>query len=96
MAYVGRTLNLETRFGGAMRDSIKTFRWTKKLAVSTTYTCVTRRNAKLVGNAIIHLLQPLIDLLHTITGDNGKEFADHERIDKDLNIDFFFGCHYSA
>jgi IS30 family transposase len=68
----------------------------KKTSGKLTHTCATRRNAKLVGNAIIHLLQPLIDLLHTITGDNGKEFADHERIDKDLNIDFFFGCHYSA
>jgi IS30 family transposase len=95
MAYVGRTLNLETRFGGAMRGSINTYRYTKKLAVSSTHACATRRNAKLVSNAIIHLFQHLIDMMHTITGDNGKEFADHERIDKDLNIDFF-ACHYSA
>lgn len=62
----------------------------------STYTCVTRTNAELVSNAIIHLFQSLIDLLHIITGDKGKEFADHEHIDKDFNIDFFFVCHYPA
>ena len=80
MAYVGRTLNLETRFGGAVRDSINTYRCTKKLAVISTHACATRRNAELVSNAIIHLFQPLIDLLHIITGDNGKEFTGNERI----------------
>ena len=93
--HIGRTLNLETRFGGAMRGSDNTFCWTKKRAVSSTHACATRRNAELVGNAIILLLQPLIDLLHIITGDNGKEFADHERIDKVLNNDFLV-CHYPA
>ena len=57
---------------------------------------VERRTAEHVGEAIIHLLQPLIDLLHTITGDNGKEFAKHQRIAKELKIDFFFAHPYSA
>ncbi len=57
---------------------------------------VERRTAELVGDAIVHLLQPLTDLLHTITTDNGKEFADHQRIAKALKIDFFFAHPYSA
>jgi len=57
---------------------------------------VERRTAELVGEAIIHLLQPLTDLLHTITGDNGKEFAQHQRIARELKIDFFFAHPYSA
>lgn len=57
---------------------------------------VERRSAELVADAIIHLLQPLIDLLHTITSDNGKEFAEHLRITRELKIDFFFAHPYSA
>jgi IS30 family transposase len=36
---------------------------------------VDRRTANLVGDAVIHLLRPFSHSLHTITGDNGKEFA---------------------
>jgi IS30 family transposase len=50
----------------------------------------------MVGDAIIHLLQPLTDRLYTITGDNGKEFAEHQRIASKLKIDFFFAHPYSA
>jgi len=29
-----------------------------------------------VGDAVIDLLQPVADRLHTLTADNGKEFAE--------------------
>lgn len=54
------------------------------------------RKAKLVGDAIIDLLQPIADRSHTITADNGKEFAEHERIARHLGIDFFFAHPYAA
>jgi IS30 family transposase len=57
---------------------------------------VDRRTAELVGDAVIDLLQPLADHLHTITGDNGKEFAEHERIAHHLGADFFFAHPYAA
>ena len=57
---------------------------------------VEQRKADLVGAAIIDLLQPVADHSHTITGDNGKEFAEHERIAKELEIDFFFAHPYAA
>ena len=57
---------------------------------------VERRTADLVSEAVIDLLQPLSDRLHTITGDNGKEFAEHERISRELNIDFFFAHPFAA
>ena len=57
---------------------------------------VDRRTAELVGDAVIELLQPLTDCLHTITGDNGKEFAEHERIAHELGADFFFAHPYAA
>ena len=57
---------------------------------------VERRKANLVGDAVIQLLQPFLPVLHTITGDNGKEFAEHERIAENLKLDFFFAHPYSA
>lgn len=43
-----------------------------------------------VSNAMIDLLLPVSDRLHTITADNGKEFAEHERVAHELQVDFFF------
>jgi IS30 family transposase len=57
---------------------------------------VDRRTAELVSDAVIDLLQPVADLTHTLTGDNGKEFAEHERIAHDLQADFFFAHPYAA
>ncbi len=57
---------------------------------------VDRRTAELVSDAVIDLLQPVADRAHTITGDNGKEFAEHERIAQELGIDFFFAHPYAA
>ena len=38
----------------------------------------------------IEALQPIKDLIHTITADNGKEFARHQEIAKELEISFYF------
>jgi len=34
--------------------------------------------------------------IHTITADNGKEFAEHEKIAKAIDIDFFFAKPYHS
>ena len=57
---------------------------------------VTQRLANLVADATISLLQPFTDLVHTITGDNGKEFAEHVRIAETLKANFYFAHPYSA
>ena len=36
------------------------------------------------------------NLIHTITGDNGKEFADHHTISKELELDFYFARPYHS
>jgi IS30 family transposase len=51
---------------------------------------VDQRTAEAVEIAITHLLKPLTPVVHTITADNGKEFANHERIAETLNADFYF------
>ena len=57
---------------------------------------VDRRTAELVSETVIDLLHPVADRTHTITADNGKEFAEHERIAQDLGLDFFFAHPYAA
>jgi IS30 family transposase len=51
---------------------------------------VEQRTADQVSKAMIDLLLPVSDHLHTITADNGKEFAEHERVAHELQVDFFF------
>ena len=51
---------------------------------------VEQRTAEAVEDAITHLLEPWIHDVHTITADNGKEFANHERIAEKLNANFYF------
>jgi IS30 family transposase len=57
---------------------------------------VERRKADHVQAAITELLMPFKALVHTLTADNGKEFAEHEKIACDLDTDFFFAHPYSA
>jgi IS30 family transposase len=48
------------------------------------------KTAQAVSAAIISLLTPFAANVHTLTTDNGKEFAQHERIAEELNADFYF------
>ena len=57
---------------------------------------VERKTAQAVANAVIELLKSLPVRTHTITADNGKEFADHERIARDLRTDVYFAHPYSS
>lgn len=57
---------------------------------------VKSKNSKAVAKAIIRALLPIKEYCHTITSDNGKEFADHELISQELNVDFYFADPYSS
>ncbi len=57
---------------------------------------VTNKTAQAVSDAMISLLTPFAACVHTMTTDNGREFAQHERIAKHLNADFFFAHPYSS
>ncbi|WP_027851975.1 IS30 family transposase, partial [Marinospirillum insulare] len=37
-----------------------------------------------------------VGLVHTLTADNGKEFAEHQAIAKALNCDFYFADPYAS
>lgn len=55
-----------------------------------------RKEAGAVAQAAIELLRPWKFHLHTATSDNGKEFADHQRIADKLGLDFFFAKPYRS
>ena len=57
---------------------------------------VKRRTATLVSNAIVELLTPYIEHTHTLTPDNGKEFAYHQHIAKQLDTKVYFANPYSS
>ena len=57
---------------------------------------VERKTAQCVSDAIIELLSPFVDHVHTLTSDNGKEFADHKNIADKLNADFYFAHPYAS
>jgi len=57
---------------------------------------VVQKRADAVATAVITLLKPLGLPLHTLTSDNGKEFAHHETIAQTLKVRFFFAHPYAA
>ena len=57
---------------------------------------VASKHAEVVTEATILLLQPYLDKTLTITADNGKEFAGHEKIKGQLNADVYFAHPYSS
>jgi IS30 family transposase len=57
---------------------------------------VERKTAQAVSDAVIELLDTLPIQTYTITADNGKEFADHERIARALCTRVYFAHPYSS
>lgn len=54
------------------------------------------KNAKELTKTVVRLLTAYINSVHTITGDNGTEFADHQAIAKKLKTSFFFTHPYAS
>lgn len=57
---------------------------------------VEKRTAELVSLTIEELLQDWKPFVETITADNGKEFAMHQKISESLDIDFYFANPYHS
>jgi IS30 family transposase len=85
---------VDTLLGKRHRHAIVTL--TERKSRLSLLAKVNQRTADQVGDAVIELLQPVADRLHTLTADNGKEFADHERIAHALRADFYFAHPYAA
>lgn len=63
-------------------DFIKCFLW--------------KRPAEEVGQALIEKLKPIKAFVHTLTADNGKEFAYHQKVSFELETDFYFATPYHS
>ncbi|MCJ7776022.1 MAG: IS30 family transposase [Desulfobulbaceae bacterium] len=57
---------------------------------------VANRTAAVVEDAILDLLKPYQVATHTITFDNGKEFANHQSISEKLKSDVYFAHPYAS
>ena len=57
---------------------------------------VSQRTAEAVSRAIIGTLAPIKHVVHTLTADNGKEFAEHELIAIACKADFYFAKPYAS
>ena len=54
------------------------------------------RTAQQVGDAMVRCLEPVREIVHTITADNGKEFAGHARVSEELCAGFYFATPYHS
>lgn len=57
---------------------------------------IENKKSHTVTDAIRKALKPLSDVVHTLTADNGKEFAGHEKTAKSLKADFYFAHPYCS
>lgn len=68
----------------------------ERVSKKTVLRKVKAKTAELVTKATISVLKPYSDRVLTITGDNGSEFAYHEKIADKLEADFYFAHPYSS
>ena len=54
------------------------------------------KNADSLADHVIAMLWPYKKMIHSITSDNGTEFAEHTKISKAIGVDFFFAHPYSS
>ena len=57
---------------------------------------VESKKAEVVSKAIVEELEDWMPYIHTITADNGKEFAAHQYVAEQLNIDHYFAKPYHS
>ena len=68
----------------------------ERKSLFTTISKLVRPTAKAAHRATVHRLIPLRDYVHTITYDNGKEFAGHRKTAHRLHAQVFFATPYHA
>lgn len=85
---------LDTIIGKGHKHAIVSL--TERKARLTLIAKVERKTATQVCSTIIRLLRPHAQTVHTLTSDNGKEFAEHKAIAKSLEADFYFAHPYAS
>jgi len=85
---------IDTVIGKGRRQALVTL--TERKSMYTLIKHVKRRTAEAVRQAVLQLLSKIQHKVHTITSDNGKEFAEHETIAKALKARFYFAHPYAS
>jgi IS30 family transposase len=57
---------------------------------------VSRKTAEETESALVEKLNPVREFVCTLTADNGKEFANHQKIGSALDADFYFATPYHS
>jgi len=84
----------DTVIGKGHRGALVTL--VERKSLYTVIQSVLHKTAKAVRNAVTNALSPHIDWVHTITYDNGREFADHEGMASDLEASIYFAHPYAS
>lgn len=91
------------RFGDLELDTLVGPRWKGALASvvcrSTGYAWLTQcygKDSWYLSERVKQRLKPVKDRLHTITSDNGLEFAHHQRMARSLKLDYYFADPYQT
>jgi IS30 family transposase len=87
-------LEIDTIIGKAHKGALLTI--TDRASLMEWIVKLRSKNAEELALHAMSVLAPYKEYLHTITSDNGKEFACHEKISQYLGIDFFFAHPYKS
>jgi IS30 family transposase len=85
---------IDTVIGKGHRGALVTI--VERVTSFTVSAQVNSKSAKAVAKATIKLLKPYKGSVLSITADNGKEFAYHEKISKVLSTELYFAHPYSS
>ena len=84
----------DTVIGKGHRGALVTL--VERKSLYTVIRSVLHKTAEAVRHAVVDGLTPHIDWVHTITYDNGREFADHEGMARDLDTRIYFAHPYAS
>lgn len=84
----------DTVIGKGHRGALVTL--VERKSLYTVIRAVLQKTAAAVRRAVVDGLAPYIDWVHTITYDNGREFADHEHMAGDLDARIYFAHPYAS
>ena len=84
----------DTVIGKGHRGALVTL--VERKSLYTVIRSVLHKTAEAVRDAVVDGLTPYIDWVHTITYDNGREFADHEGMASDLETRIYFAHPYAS
>jgi transposase, IS30 family len=85
---------LDTIIGAGKRGAIVSM--VERTSKLTKLAKISRKTAEETEAALVEKLAPIREFVHTLTADNGKEFATHQRVSCALGADFYFAMPYHS